>query len=80
MQQTELLPEQFTGKVKFKGKQVQGNQHFETDAEVGKPGSGIVFTKYCIFYQKSFHLPFSFLKRWRGIGGFEGKKLFSDKL
>lgn len=45
MQQTELLPEQFTGKVKFKGKQVQGNQHFETDAEVGKPGCGTVFTK-----------------------------------
>lgn len=40
MQHTELLPEQFIGEVKFKGKQVQGNQHFETDAEVGNAGCG----------------------------------------
>lgn len=59
---------------------MQGNQHFETDAEAGKPGCCIVFTDYCILFQKSFHLPFSLFKRTERNNFFAGENVCSDKL
>lgn len=74
MQQTELLPDQFKGKVKFKEKQVQGNHYFETDADVEKAGWD--FQQALHFLPKKFSPPSQFLKGRREIGGFCRWKAF----